>query len=128
MTVSYKNGIEGAPGAIGPYSQATVVGNMAFLSGQVPIDPATGKLVEADIEKQAEQVMSNLSNVLQGLGLSFADVAKTTILLADMKYFAAVNEVYAKWMGDAKPARATFAVAGLPLDALIEVEMIAETK
>ncbi|MCB0334538.1 MAG: Rid family detoxifying hydrolase [Bdellovibrionales bacterium] len=128
MSISYKNGIEGAPGAIGPYSQATVVGNLAFLSGQVPIDPSTGKLVDGDIEQQAEQVMSNLSNVLQGLGLSFADVAKTTILLADMKSFGTVNEIYAKWMGDAKPARATFAVAGLPLGAMIEVEMIAETK
>jgi 2-iminobutanoate/2-iminopropanoate deaminase len=123
--IKYINNAEGAPGAIGPYSQATILGSIMFLSGQVPIDPATGKLVEGGINEQAEQVMKNLSKVLASQNISFNDVAKTTILLSDMANFAAVNEIYGRWMGEARPARATFQVAGLPLGALIEIEMIA---
>ncbi|MCB0328368.1 MAG: RidA family protein [Bdellovibrionales bacterium] len=124
--VKYINGAEGAPGAIGPYSQATVVGNLAFLSGQVPIDPSTGKLVEGGIEEQTDQVMQNLSAVLRKLGADFSNVCKTTILLKDLSHFATVNELYGTAMGEAKPARATFQVAGLPLGALVEIEMIAQ--
>ncbi|MCB0320748.1 MAG: RidA family protein [Bdellovibrionales bacterium] len=123
--MKYLNGAEGAPNAIGPYSQATRVGNFVFLSGQIPLDPATGSLVPGGIEEQAERVMQNLQSVLKNAGANFQNVAKTTILLADLQHFAKVNEIYGKWMGDAKPARATFQVAALPLGSLIEIEMIA---
>ena len=124
--VDYINDSEGAPGAIGPYSQATRVGNIAFLSGQVPIDPSTGELVEGGIEEQIVQVMKNLKAVLTNLGCNFSNVAKTTILLKDLSHFGTVNEIYAESMEGAKPARATFEVARLPMDCLVEIEMIAE--
>ena len=119
------SGLDQVPAAIGPYSQVSKVGNFYFLSGQVPLDPATGKIVEGGIEAQAEQVMKNLSNVLKGCGLSFSNVAKTTILLSSMESFATMNTVYAKWLGEHRPARATFAVLGLPAGAMVEIEMIA---
>ena len=125
MTVKYINGIEAAPKAIGPYSQATQVGNLTFLSGQVPIDPATGKLVSDQVEQQAHQVMKNLQSVLKGLEMDFSNVCKTTILLTDLSHCQKVNEIYAEWLKDNRPARATFQVAGLPLGAQIEIEMIA---
>lgn len=124
--IKYINSAENAPKAIGPYSQATTCGSLAFLSGQIPLDPATGKLVVGGIEEQAHQVMKNLKEVLQTLKLDFQNVAKTTILLQDLSHFQKVNEIYASHLGDAKPARATYQVAALPLGALIEVEMIAE--
>jgi len=125
MKVDYVNGIEGAPKAIGPYSQATKVGDVAYLSGQIPIDPETGKLVSDKVEEQAHQVMKNLQAVLKGMGLDFSNVCKTTILLTDLSNFQKVNEIYAEWLKDNRPARATFQVAGLPMGSQIEIEMIA---
>lgn len=124
--IKYINSAENAPTAIGPYSQATVAGPFAFLSGQVPIDPSTGKLVEGGIEEQTHQVMKNLKEVLSTLQLNFKNVAKTTILLSDLSHFQTVNEIYGSYLGETKPARATFQVAGLPLGAMIEIELIAQ--
>ena len=114
-----------APEPIGPYSQAISTGHFVFCSGQTPIDPALGKLIEGDIGAQALQALTNLGEVLKAAGLSPADVVKTTIFLIDMADFAAVNSVYAKFFGDAKPARSTVAVAALPLDARVEIDCIA---
>jgi 2-iminobutanoate/2-iminopropanoate deaminase len=117
-----------APKAIGPYAQAVSVpaGRLVFCSGQIPLDPATGELVGAgDIRAQAKRVLENLVAVLAAAGASFADVTKTTIYLTDLRDFAAVNEVYAGFVGDAPPARATVQVAGLPRGAAIEIEAIA---
>jgi 2-iminobutanoate/2-iminopropanoate deaminase len=114
-----------APAAIGPYSQAVSAdGKLLFLSGQIPLRP-DGTLVTGGIGDQAEQVMQNLEAVLASAGLTFANVVKTTILLSSMDHFAAVNEVYGSRFPSDPPARATFAVAGLPKGADIEVEMIA---
>ena len=114
-----------APEAIGPYSQAIRVGAMVFTSGQIPLDPATGKLVEGDIAAQARRVLDNLEAVLEASGASFADVVKTTIYLIDMNDFGAVNAVYGERFEGAPPARSTVAVARLPKDARIEIDMIA---
>jgi len=114
-----------APGAVGPYSQAIDTGALVFLSGQVGLDPASGTIVEGGIEAQAERVMRNLSGVLDAAGLTFDDVAKTTCFLADIADFEAFNKVYARFVSDPPPARATFAVAALPRGGLIEVEAIA---
>jgi len=114
-----------APGAVGPYSQAIDTGALVFLAGQVGLDPATGQIVEGGIEAQTERVMRNLTGVLDGAGLTFDDVAKTTCFLADIADFEAFNKVYARFVSDPPPARSTFAVAGLPRGALIEVEAIA---
>ena len=114
----------GAPSAIGPYSQAIRSGDLVFCSGQLGLDPATGELAEG-VEAQAERSLRNLQAVLDAAGLSFADVVKTTIFLADIGDFAAVNAVYAGHMPDPPPARSTFAVAALPKAALVEIEMIA---
>jgi 2-iminobutanoate/2-iminopropanoate deaminase len=114
----------GAPGAIGPYSQGIDTGSLLFVAGQVGIDPATGELVEG-IEAQTERVMRNIAAVLDAAGLTMADVAKTTILLADIEDFATVNTIYARFVGDPPPARATYAVAALPRGARIEIEAIA---
>lgn len=116
---------ENAPGAIGPYSQAIKTGNMVFCSGQIPIDPATGEFVSQDVAEQTEQVFKNLSAVLEAAGASLADVVKTTVFLADMNDFAAMNEVYARYFSDHKPARATVQAARLPRDARVEIECIA---
>src|SRR4051812_47862660 len=113
--IKYISDAASAPKAIGPYSQATVANGFAFISGQIPLDPATGKLVEGGIEAQAQQVLENLAANLEHLGLSFGQVAKTTILLSDLKNFQTVNGIYEKALGAAKPARATYQVAGLPL-------------
>jgi 2-iminobutanoate/2-iminopropanoate deaminase len=115
----------GAPAPIGPYSQAVRSGGDVFCSGQIPLDPQTGELVAGDISAQAERVLQNLGAVLTAAGLSFADVVKTTIYLADMTDFAAVNAVYEKYFGDSKPARSTFAVAALPKGARLEIDCIA---
>jgi 2-iminobutanoate/2-iminopropanoate deaminase len=115
----------GAPGAVGPYSQAIGMGDLVFCSGQIGLDPATGNLVEGGIAAQAERVLKNLSAVLDAAGLGFADVVKTTIFLADINDFATVNEIYATYMPDPPPARSTFAVAALPKGAIVEIEAIA---
>jgi len=116
---------DNAPKAIGPYSQAVRVGDLLFLSGQVPLDPATGQLIEGDISAQTRRVMENLDAVLKSAGLSFADVARTTIFLADMNDFAKVNEVYGSYFTEPFPARATVQVARLPKDARVEIDAIA---
>ena len=114
-----------APAAIGPYSQAMTSGNMLYTSGQIPVDPATGAVVEGGIEAQAKQVMKNLSAVLEAAGTSFEKVVKTTCFLQDMNDFAAFNAVYADYFVSL-PARSCVAVAKLPKDVLCEVELIAE--
>ena len=114
-----------APAAIGPYSQATVVGNMVFTSGQIPIDPKTGNIEATDIVGQAEQVMANLKAVLAAAGTDFSNAIKTTCFLADIAHFGAFNEVYAKYFTE-KPARSCVAVKDLPKGALVEVEVIAQ--
>lgn len=116
---------ENAPGAIGPYSQAIVANGMVFCSGQIPIDPATGEFVSEDVSEQTEQVFKNLSAVLEAAGASLESVVKTTVFLADMNDFAAMNEVYGRYFVTNKPARATVQVARLPRDARVEIECIA---
>lgn len=114
-----------APKAIGPYSQATEINGMLFISGQIPIDPAIGKMIEGGITEQTEQVMKNIEAILKEAGYTFRDVIKSTCLLSDMANFAAMNEVYGKYYFENPPARAAFAVKGLPLGALVEIETIA---
>ena len=114
-----------APAAIGPYSQAVEVGNTLYISGQVPIDPDTGRIVDGGISEQTEQVLKNISAILEKAGYSFADVVKSTCLLTNMENFKAMNIVYAKYYPENQPARAAFAVKELPMDALIEIETIA---
>jgi len=114
----------GAPGAIGPYSQAIQSGDMLFCSGQLGLDPATGELADG-VEAQADRALRNLQSVLDAGGLSFADVVKTTIFLADIADFAAVNEVYARFMPDPPPARSTVQVAALTKNGRVEIEAIA---
>ncbi|MCF6365994.1 MAG: RidA family protein [Bacteroidales bacterium] len=116
---------EKAPKAIGPYSQAIKTGNTLYISGQIPINPGTGKLVEGGIKEQTEQVMKNIAAILDEAGYSFSDVVKSTCLLSDMKNFAAMNEVYGKYYSENPPARAAFAVKELPLSVLVEIETIA---
>lgn len=116
---------ENAPGAIGPYSQAIKAGGMVFCSGQIPIDPATGEFVSDKVGEQTEQVLKNLSEVLTAAGTSLADVVKTTVFLADMNDFVEMNEVYARFFSETKPARATVQAARLPRDARVEIECIA---
>jgi 2-iminobutanoate/2-iminopropanoate deaminase len=114
-----------APAAIGPYSQAVETNGMLFISGQVPIDPATGKVVEGGITAQTEQVMKNIGAILEEAGYNFKNVIKSTCLLSDMANFAAMNEVYGKFYAEDPPARAAFAVKELPLGVLVEIETIA---
>lgn len=114
-----------APGAIGPYSQAIEVNGMLFISGQIPINPATGNIVEGGIYEQTEQVMKNLEGILTEAGYTFDNVVKSTCLLSDMANFAAMNEVYGKRFSQNPPARAAFAVRTLPKEVLVEIEMIA---
>lgn len=115
----------GAPAAIGPYSQGIAVGGFVFCSGQLGLDPTTGEIVEGGVEAQAERALKNLTAVLDAAGLTLADVVKTTLFLADMADFAAVNAVYARFMPDPPPARSTFAVAALPKGGRIEIEAVA---
>jgi 2-iminobutanoate/2-iminopropanoate deaminase len=114
-----------APKAIGPYSHAIRAGQLLFISGQVPIDPATGNLVDGDITAQTERVMNNLDAVLKAGGLSFQHIVRTTIFLADMGDFAAVNAVYGTFFSEPYPARATVQVSRLPKDARVEIDAIA---
>lgn len=113
-----------APAAVGPYSQAVVANGFLFASGQIPLD-ATGKLVEGDVATQTEQVFKNLSQVLVAASLTFAHVVKTTVYLKDMNDFAKMNEVYAHFFTEDKPARATVEVARLPRDVKVEIDLIA---
>ena len=116
-----------APAAIGPYSQGVQVGNLVYVSGQIPIDPATGAFVGEDIVSQTHQVLKNVSEVLAAAGTSMDKVVKTTVLLKNMGDFATVNEIYATYFtGEILPARAAFEVAALPKGALVEIEAIAE--
>jgi 2-iminobutanoate/2-iminopropanoate deaminase len=115
-----------APKAIGPYSQAVSAGGFLFTAGQIALDPATMEVVSGGITEQTERVFANLAAVLKAAGLGFSDVVKTTVFLRDMADFAAMNEVYARHMGDHRPARSTVAVAGLPRDVWVEIELVAK--
>lgn len=115
----------GAPAAIGPYSHAVAVGNLLFCSGQTPIDPSTGELIEGDIAQQTRRVLQNLELVLAASGLTLAQAVKTTVFLMDMADFAAMNAVYAEFFPVAPPARSTVQVAGLPRGARVEIELVA---
>lgn len=116
---------EHAPAAIGPYSQAIKAGGFVFVSGQIPIDPQTGEFVSGGVAEQTDRVLKNLSAVLEASGSSLEQVVKTTVFLADMKDFGAMNEVYARFFTAEPPARATVAAAGLPRDARVEIEAVA---
>jgi 2-iminobutanoate/2-iminopropanoate deaminase len=127
-SVKLVSGAPNAPAAIGPYSQAAIIpahAKIAYLSGQVPLDPTSGAIVSGGIEAQTTQVLKNLSAVLSHLGVSFEAVVKSTIFLTDMNDFAKVNTLYEQALGAHKPARATVQVSGLPKGAAIEIEMIA---
>jgi 2-iminobutanoate/2-iminopropanoate deaminase len=114
-----------APAAIGPYSQGMVAHGMVYTAGQIPLDPATGNLVEGDITMQTERVMANVQAVLQAAGADLSSVVKTTVFLRDMGDFAAMNEVYGRWFAGHAPARSTVQVARLPRDVAVEIEAIA---
>ena len=116
---------DNAPKAIGPYSQATIANGLIYTAGQIALDPASMEVVAGDVKAQAEQVMKNLQAVLAQGGSSLQKVVKTTVFLATMDDFAAVNEVYAKWFGDHRPARSTVAAAGLPRNVRVEIEVVA---
>jgi 2-iminobutanoate/2-iminopropanoate deaminase len=117
---------DSAPAAIGPYSQATVAGGFLFTAGQIAIDPSTGQVVTGDVVAQAERVLANLEAVLVQAGCSWNDVVRTTVYLHDMADFPRVNEVYAKALGTARPARSTVQVSALPRGVLIEIDAIAK--
>ena len=114
-----------APAAVGPYSQGIAQGGWLFCSGQIPLSAETGRLIEGDIQAQATQVLENLGAVLRTNEMTFNDVVKTTVFLTDMADFQAVNEIYARFFGEVKPARSTIQVAALPKEARVEVEAIA---
>lgn len=114
-----------APAAVGPYSQAIEANGTLYISGQVPLDPTTAKIVDGGIKEQTEQVMKNIEAILTEAGYTFADVVKSTCLLANIEDFKAMNEVYASYYSENPPARAAFAVKDLPLGALVEIETIA---
>ncbi len=116
-----------APEAIGPYSQAVVVDEWVFASGQIPIDPATGELIDGDVAAQTHQVLSNLAAVLREAGSSLSNVVKTTVYLADMSTFTEMNTVYAEHFGNHRPARATVQAAGLPKAVDVEIDVISRT-
>jgi len=114
-----------APKAVGPYSQAVLSGGVLYASGQIGLDPQAGKLVAGDVESQALQITKNLSAVLAAAGASLSDIVKVNIFLTDMADFPLVNAIYASWLGEHRPARATVAVAALPLGAVVEMDLIA---
>ncbi|MGA7615536.1 MAG: RidA family protein [Thermoanaerobaculia bacterium] len=116
---------ENAPRAIGPYSQAVGRGNTIYTSGQIPIDPATGKLVEGEFESLVRRVFENLRAVLDSAGASFDDVVKATVYLTDLGQFQKLNGIYAEYFGDHKPARSTVGVAQLPMGAPVEIDLVA---
>lgn len=113
-----------APPAIGPYSQAVRSGDLLFVSGQIPLDPATGQLVEGDVSAQTRRVLQSLDAIVRAAGATLGDVVKTTVYLADMNDFVAMNRVYATWFADPAPARAAVQVARLPKDAQVEIDAI----
>jgi 2-iminobutanoate/2-iminopropanoate deaminase len=114
-----------APLPVGPYSHAIRVGNFLFLSGQIAIDPKTGNLIDGDIKKQTAMVLSNIKAILEEAGCSLESVVKTTVFITDMKHFSDMNEVYAQFFDQHKPARSCVAVAQLPKNALVEIEVVA---
>jgi 2-iminobutanoate/2-iminopropanoate deaminase len=114
-----------APAAIGPYSQAVVANGLLFTAGQIPLDPATGQIVGGDVGAQTERVLANLAAVLEAAGASWSDVVKTTVFLHDMNDFPTVNQVYARVLGSARPARSTVQVAALPRGVLVEIDAVA---
>ena len=116
---------DGAPRAIGPYSQAVIHGGLIYTAGQIALDPATMEIVKGGIAEQTERVLDNLQAVLEAAGADFAGVLKTTVFLRDMADFAAMNEVYARRFGTHRPARSTVAAAGLPRNVLVEIEVVA---
>ena len=116
---------EAAPEAIGPYSQAIRAGSLLFVSGQIPLDPATGAMIEGDIAAQTHRVFANLRAILEAAGGSFDHVVRTTVYLADMNDFAVVNEIYGTYFSSPAPARATVQAARLPRDAQVEIDLIA---
>jgi 2-iminobutanoate/2-iminopropanoate deaminase len=117
-----------APDAIGPYSQGIVAGQFLFTAGQIALDPATGQLIEGGIEDQTERVLRNLSAILESAGTNWAQVVKTTVYLQDLTHFPTVNEIYGRWIGEARPARSTVQVAALPRGALVEIDAIAQLR
>lgn len=117
-----------APKAIGPYSQAVEANGFLFISGQIPINPATGTIIEGGIKEQTEQVMKNIGAILKEAGYGFENVVKSTCLLSDMAHFAEMNEIYGKYYSENPPARAAYSVVKLPLGVLIEIETIAAKK
>ena len=127
MNVKYVT-TEQAPAAIGPYSQAIIANGFLFTAGQIALDPATGHIVEGGVAEQTERVMTNLGAVLASAGATWKDVVKTTVYLQDLSHFPIVNELYGKRLGDARPARSTVQVAGLPRGALVEIDAIAAVK
>ena len=114
-----------APKAVGPYSQAVAVGNFLFCAGQIPLDPATGELIEGDVTAQTDRVLQNVAGVLRANGMTFANVVKSTVFMVDLANFAAMNAVYSKYFSEPFPARSTIQVAGLPKGAQVEIEVIA---
>lgn len=114
-----------APAAIGPYSQAVVANGFVFTAGQIALDPATGQVVPGDVRAQTERVLNNLTAVLSAAGVSWRHVVKTTVFLHDMSHFPVFNEVYGKMLGDARPARSTVQVSGLPRGVLVEIDAVA---
>ncbi len=116
-----------APAAIGPYSQAVIANGFLFSAGQIALDPATGQMVDGGITGQTERVMENLKSVLDAAGLDWNAVVRTTVYLHDMADFPKVNEIYGKWIGDARPSRSTVQVSALPRGGLVEIDMIAAT-
>jgi 2-iminobutanoate/2-iminopropanoate deaminase len=114
-----------APSAIGPYSQAVVANGFVFTAGQIALDPVAGQIVPGGIVEQTERVMENLTAVLSAAGVAWGDVVKTTVYLHDLSHFPTVNEIYGKWLGDARPARSTVQVPGLPRGALVEIDAVA---
>lgn len=114
-----------APAAVGPYSQAVAVGNLLFCAGQIPLDPATGEIVGADVTAQTERVCQNIAGVLRANGMTFANAVKVTVFLTDLANFAAMNAVYGKYFTEPFPARSTIQVAGLPRGSQVEIEVTA---
>ncbi|MGH7636907.1 MAG: RidA family protein [Gemmatimonadaceae bacterium] len=117
-----------APTAIGPYSQGIIANGFLFTAGQIALDPSTGQIIEGNVQVQTERVLRNLTEVLAAAGVSWKDVVKTTVFLHDMNDFPAVNETYARMIGDARPARSTVQVSGLPRGVLVEIDAIAAVK
>ena len=114
-----------APAAVGPYSQAVKIGNLLYTAGQIPLVPATGKMLEGDIQAQTDQALTNLKAILEEAGTSLDNVVKTTVFMRYMKDYGAMNEIYTKYFADSKPARSAVAVAALPLGAHVEIEAVA---